>query len=183
MKKHLLKTICVAFLLAISLGADAQMTVRGTVVDATGEPVIGANIVVKGSTQGTITDFDGNYELEAADGSAVIVFSYIGMQPQEMVAKEANGKTITLKEDSEILEEVVVVGFGTQKKESLTLHIFYHHTYLKAKNVLRGVFCDFFFFLSTFFFHLLHMSKKSSTFAANFLKIRKDFGKVSLVLE
>lgn len=97
----------------------AQMTVQGTVIDATGEPVIGANVVVKGSTQGTITDFDGNYSLEVAD-NAILVFSYIGMQSQEMAAAAANGKTVTLKEDSEVLEEVVVVGFGTQKKESLT---------------------------------------------------------------
>ena len=81
--------------------------------------VIGANVLVEGSTTGTITDFDGNYSIEA-DGAAVLVFSYIGMQNQEMAAKDANGKTITLKEDSELLEEVVVVGFGAQKKESLT---------------------------------------------------------------
>lgn len=119
MKNKLLKTICTGLLLVLTAGLNAQMTVSGVVVDATGEPVIGANVLVKGSTTGTITDFDGNYSIDA-DGAAVLVFSYIGMQPLEMAAKEANGKTITLKEDSELLEEVVVVGFGAQKKESLT---------------------------------------------------------------
>ena len=121
MRNKLLKTLFTALLFVFSAGAFAQMTVQGTVMDAAGEPVIGANIVVQGSTQGTITDFDGNYSLEVAEGATVLVFSYIGMQPQEMAAKDANGKTITLKEDSELLEEVVVVGFGTQKKESLTV--------------------------------------------------------------
>ena len=120
MRNRFLKTLFTTLLFAFSAGVFAQITVQGTVMDATGEPVIGANIVVQGSTQGTITDFDGNYSLEVADGATVLVFSYIGMQPQEMAAKDANGKTITLKEDSELLEEVVVVGFGTQKKESLT---------------------------------------------------------------
>lgn len=120
MKNNLLKTICTMLLLPISVVTMAQVSVRGTVVDGKGEPVIGANIVVKGSSVGTITDFDGNYLLEVADNKAVLVFSYIGMKPVEATVPQANGKSITLKEDTEVLEEVVVVGFGTQKKESLT---------------------------------------------------------------
>ncbi|MBR1877608.1 MAG: TonB-dependent receptor [Paludibacteraceae bacterium] len=109
----------VLFLL-MALTVEASVTVKGVVVDATGEPIIGANIVVKGTTVGTITDFDGNWMLDVADLNVELQFSYIGMQPKEMTAGAANGATITLAEDTEVLEEVVVVGFGTQKKESLT---------------------------------------------------------------
>lgn len=120
MKDIFLKSLFAVLFAVSGTPMFAQLGVSGTVVDATGEPVIGANIVVKGSTQGTITDFDGNYSIEVSDGSVVLVFSYIGMQAQELAASAANGKTITLKEDAEVLEEVVVVGFGAQKKESLT---------------------------------------------------------------
>lgn len=120
MKNSLLKTIFTTFLMTVATGVIAQLTVRGMVLDASGEPIIGANVLVKGSTVGTITDFDGNYSLEVADGRIVLVFSYIGMQSQEKYASEINGKTITLSEDAEVLEEVVVVGFGTQKKATLT---------------------------------------------------------------
>lgn len=93
--------------------------VRGTVIDATGEPVIGANVTLKGSTNGTITDIDGKFALSNAKGTLVV--SFIGYKTQEIVVKgnETNLK-IELKEDSELLEEVVVVGYGTMKKESLT---------------------------------------------------------------
>lgn len=120
MKNNLLKTICTMLLLPITVVTMAQVTVRGTVVDGNGDPVIGANIVVKGSTVGTITDFDGNYSLEVASGKSLLLFTYIGMRPLEMTADEARGKRVTLTEDTEVLDEVVVVGFGTQKKESLT---------------------------------------------------------------
>ena len=120
MKDIFLKSLFAVLFAVSGTTMFAQLSVSGTVVDATGEPVIGANIVVKGSTQGTITDFDGNYSIEVSDCSVVLVFSYIGMQAQELAASAANGKTITLKEDAEVLEEVVVVGFGAQKKESLT---------------------------------------------------------------
>lgn len=94
-------------------------TVKGVVVDATGEPVIGANIMVKGTTNGTITDIDGNFSLSNAQGTLVI--SFIGYKAQEIAVKgnETNLK-IVLKEDSELLDEVVVVGYGTQKKATMT---------------------------------------------------------------
>ena len=108
------------FLLWSSISVYAAQTINGRVVDTTGEGVIGANVLVKGSTTGTITDFDGNYSIEVESMESTLVFSYIGFVTQEFRAKDANGRTITMKEDSELLEEVVVVGFGTQKKESLT---------------------------------------------------------------
>ena len=92
---------------------------KGVVKDVTGEPVIGASIVVKGTTNGTITDFDGNFSLENVKDGDVIVISFIGYTSQEVKWKGAP-LAITLKEDTKTLEEVVVVGFGTQKKVDLT---------------------------------------------------------------
>lgn len=92
--------------------------IKGQVVDVNGVPVIGASILVKGTTDGTITDIDGFFQLNNAKGTLVI--SYIGYKTQEIEIKGRTDFKIVLKEDSEILDEVVVVGYGTQKKESLT---------------------------------------------------------------
>ena len=104
----------------IFLSIDAfaqQITVKGIVKDTTGEPVIGANVVVKGTTTGTITDFDGNFQLSAKQGD-IIVVSFIGYQPQELpVAAQMN---VILKDDTEILDEVVVIGYGQVKKNDMT---------------------------------------------------------------
>ena len=91
----------------------------GTVKDAHGESVIGASVVVKGTTNGTITDFDGNFSLPDVKNGDVIVISFVGFKTQEVTW---NGKplNITLKDDAQALEEVVVVGFGSQKKTNLT---------------------------------------------------------------
>lgn len=92
---------------------------RGQVIDAkTGDPVIGVNILVKGTTNGTITDIDGKYEINAPVGS-LLQISFIGYQTVEIKAT-AGEQTIKLQEDTETLDEVVVVGYGVQKKESLT---------------------------------------------------------------
>ena len=92
---------------------------KGQVIDAqTGDPVIGVNVLVKGTTNGTITDIDGKYELNAPAG-AVLQISFIGYKTVEITAT-ASEQTIKLQEDTETLEEVVVVGYGVQKKESLT---------------------------------------------------------------
>ena len=93
--------------------------IKGTILDAkNGEPIIGANVLVKGTTNGTITDFDGNYELEAPVGSTLTV-SFIGYKTIEVKAT-AEKQTIRLTEDTETLDEVIVVGYTTQRKESLT---------------------------------------------------------------
>ena len=93
--------------------------VNGVVVDATGMPVIGANVMEKGTTNGTITDMDGKFSLEV-DKNAILVVSYIGYANQEIKVGNQNTLSITMKEDAEALDELVVVGYGTVKKSDLT---------------------------------------------------------------
>ena len=95
------------FMLCIMFTATAfaqQKTIKGTVVDATGEPLIGVNVSVKGTTIGIITDIDGNYTLEVPSKST-IVFSYIGYQTQEVAVSNQSTINVTLKEDTQKLEE------------------------------------------------------------------------------
>lgn len=99
-------------------GKKSQM-VKGTIVDASGEPIIGANVVVKGTANGTITDIDGNFALDVPEGSVLLV-SYIGYVNQEVKVDKQKILSIVLREDSKALEEVVVVGYLSQKKASLT---------------------------------------------------------------
>lgn len=94
-------------------------TITGTVVDAGGEPIIGANIRIKGTTTGTITDIDGNFSIEA-EPKSVIEISYIGYLTQEMVINNQKSIRILLREDTKTLDEVVVIGYGVQKKADLT---------------------------------------------------------------
>lgn len=105
----------------VAMGMDdvSSKKVTGTVVDVAGVPVIGANVMVKGTTNGTITDMDGKFTLEVPEG-AVLQVSYIGYTNQEVVVGKNTILTITLKEDTQSLDEVVVVGYGTQKKVNLT---------------------------------------------------------------
>lgn len=110
------------FLIALfaSIGSTAQNAkITGTVKDNTGEAVIGANVTVKGGTGGTITDIDGHFSLEAPV-NATLVVSFIGYTTQEVPLKGKTNVTITLSEDSQALDEVVVIGYGTQKKVNLT---------------------------------------------------------------
>ena len=93
-------------------------TISGKVTDQNGEPIIGANVVVKGTSNGVITDVDGNFELRNASGKLVV--SYIGYQIQEVSISGKSNLLIRLSEDSEVLDEVVVTGYGVQKKASLT---------------------------------------------------------------
>ena len=99
--------------------SDKKIQVKGSVKDAKGEPVIGATVMEKGSTNGTITDFDGNFILNVTEGSSVEI-SYIGFEPQQFNAVEGKDMAVVLKEDTELLDEVVVVGYGTMKKINLT---------------------------------------------------------------
>ena len=103
-----LKKLFLSFaLMVVSTVMYAQTEISGTVVDATGESVIGATVKEKGTANGTVTDFDGNFTLKVNEG-AILVISYIGYQTQEVPAQQ--GMKVTLKDDSELLKEVVVTG-------------------------------------------------------------------------
>lgn len=97
-----------------------HIKVVGNVVDATGEPVIGASVMVNGTTNGAVTDIDGNYTLTDVPSNAEITISYIGYQPMTLKATDDKLANVTLQEDNKVLNEVVVVGYGTQKKANLT---------------------------------------------------------------
>ena len=97
-----------------------SVTIKGVVTDKTGMPIIGANVIEKGTTNGIITDFDGNYTLNVANGNAVLVFSYIGYKSQEIVVGNQKTIDVVLAEDTEMMDEVVVIGYGTQKKGDVT---------------------------------------------------------------
>lgn len=113
------RTILLSLLLMLlCLPAAAQKsTVKGTVVDAMSEPIIGATVTEKGTKNITITDADGNFTISVKSGATLVV-NYIGFQTQEV--KAANGMQVTMQEESQTLSDVVVVGYGTQKKGSLT---------------------------------------------------------------
>jgi tonB-linked outer membrane protein, susC/ragA family len=107
--------------LATPVISQKSKQITGTVIDDTGLPVIGANILVKGTTNGTVTDVDGKFTLENVPEGALLIVSYIGFLEQDVkVSHNKNVFHITLKEDTQKLEEVVVVGYGTQKKANLT---------------------------------------------------------------
>lgn len=103
----------------LAANANQQKQVSGVVVDTNGDPVIGANIVEKGTTNGTISDLEGRFHLNAAPGTTLVI-TYIGYIPQEVKVDGRSSLTITLHEDSEVLDEVVVIGYGTMRKKDLT---------------------------------------------------------------
>ena len=103
---------------SVSLFAQ-QVLVRGIVKDASGEPIIGASLLEIGTTNGTVTDFDGNFELNVANNAKLQV-SYLGYQTQEVVANGKAPMVVILKEDSYALGEVVAIGYGSQKKKEVT---------------------------------------------------------------
>ena len=103
-----------------TLYAQNKVTLKGTVFDMSGNTVIGASVVLKGNTTiGTITDLDGNFQLAVPNDNATLVISFIGMKTKEVKVSSQKPVTVTLEDDSQQLEEVVVVGFGQQKKESV----------------------------------------------------------------
>lgn len=108
-------------MLMFSLIIFAQTkTITGSVKDTLGEPIIGVNVLVKGTTNGTITDFDGNYSLSNVKDEDVLVFSYISYVSQEVKVDARSSIDVVLQEDSQTLDEIVVVGYGTMKKSDLT---------------------------------------------------------------
>lgn len=118
MKEKLQKLFVALTLMMVTAVSWAQTEIKGHVVDETGEGVIGATIMEKGTNNGTITDFDGNFTLKVSKAGAVITISYIGYDTQELPAKP--DMQVQLKEDNTTLSEVVVVGYQVQRKADLT---------------------------------------------------------------
>jgi TonB-linked SusC/RagA family outer membrane protein len=122
MKMKRSKNLCYRLLMMLAvvffaLDVSAQTTINGQVKDDMGEAIIGASIVVKGTSNGTVTDFDGNFTLKCQSG-AKLVITYIGYTPQEVAAKD--GMLVTMKEDVAQLNEVVVVGYGSMAKKEIS---------------------------------------------------------------
>ena len=124
--------LCIMGIFLTAQAFAQAITVKGTVTDGTGETVIGANVVVKGTTNGTTTGLDGKFTLHANEGDMIII-SFIGYQPQEV--KAASILNVILKEDSKLLEDVVVIGYGTAKKNDLTGSV----TAIKPDEMNRGL--------------------------------------------
>lgn len=109
-----------ALMVLCSTGALAQNKVSGTVVDANGEAVIGASVVVKGTSTGTVTDLDGNFTIPNVPQNGSLVVSYVGYATQTVPVGGKSSINITLQEDRQLLDDVVVVGYGVQKKRDVT---------------------------------------------------------------
>ncbi len=116
-KSQFYRLLMLMAVVVFALDVSAQATISGHVKDDTGEGVIGATIMEKGTSNGTVTDFDGNFKLECKEG-ATLVITYIGFDPQEVTAKD--GLDITLREDVAQLNEVVVVGYGSMAKKEIS---------------------------------------------------------------
>jgi len=120
MKKLSLVLALVLFALS---AASAQRTINGTITDVQKEALIGASIIVKGAATGTVTDFDGKFSLSLPPGSNMLVVSYTGFTTKEVEVGNSNTLDIILEESATQLSEVVVVGYGTQIKATLTGNI------------------------------------------------------------
>ena len=134
-KQGMQKTMFYVFFLLCSTVMMAQNKVSGTVLDATGEPLIGVSVLEAGTSNGVVTDFGGNFTLTVKQGANLVV-SYIGYVTQTVAAQ--NGMKITLEEDNQVLNEVVVVGYGTMRRKDVTSSI----TTVKAEDLNKGVFTD-----------------------------------------
>ena len=119
MRKYLFMLVCLCF---ATVAMAQQKMVKGVVTATNGETVIGATVQEKGTEIGALTDVNGAYSIHVAPG-ATLVFSYMGYQPQEIAVGNNTVINVTMAEDNELLEEVVVVGYGVQKKSSLTASV------------------------------------------------------------
>jgi iron complex outermembrane receptor protein len=129
------KAMFFVFFLLCSAVMMAQNKVSGTVLDATGEPLIGVSVLEAGTNNGVVTDYDGNFALTVKQG-ARLTFSYVGYTTKTLAA--ANGMKVTLEEDNKVLNEVVVVGYGTMRRKDVTSSI----TTVKSEDLNKGVFSD-----------------------------------------
>ena len=123
MRQKLLNVFLVCLLCLTSTAAAlAQQTIKvtGKVIDSTNEGVPGVNVQVKGGSLGTITDVDGNYKIDVPNSKSVLVFSFIGYETQEVSVGNKTVINVSLKDDTQVLDEVVVVAYGTARKGDVT---------------------------------------------------------------
>lgn len=116
------RTIYLLFFFVLTAGLQAQVTepITGTVIDTDGNPLIGVTVVEKGTSTGTVTDLDGNFSLSVAGSTSILRFTYIGFSPSEILIGSQTDISVTLDTDSATLDEIVVIGYGTQKRADVT---------------------------------------------------------------
>ncbi|WP_435132159.1 SusC/RagA family TonB-linked outer membrane protein [Formosa sp. A9] len=119
MKRKLIYLLVFVFSLLSGVGYAQTKVIQGTIIDDSGMPIPGVNVLLKGTTNGTVSDFDGNYEISALAGET-LVFSYVGFQTIEKTVGTSNSIDVILQTDTAVLDEVLVVGYGTQKKSDVT---------------------------------------------------------------
>lgn len=119
----------------ISMAAHAQTVVKGNISDSQGEPVIGASVIEKGTSNGVITDFDGNFSLNVSSPTATLLISYVGYVPQEVSANGTSPLKVVMVEDSKMLDEIVVIGYGIQRKGDVTSSV----ASVKAESFNKGM--------------------------------------------
>ena len=124
----------IAMAIPAQVFAQSKYEVKGVVVDTTGTPVIGASVVEQGTTNGVTTDLNGQYVLRVNSAESVVVISFIGYKTQELVASSSLLQNLVLEEDSEMIDDVVVIGYGTVKKNDLTGSV----VAVKAEELNRG---------------------------------------------
>ena len=123
LKETLMRSWCLMFLLMFlhaSVLAQSAKNVTGTVIDETGEALIGATVTESGSAKGVITDFDGNFSLEVSSGATAIQVSYVGYKTKTVNIPATGKLTIRMEADETMLQETVVIGYGVQRKSDLT---------------------------------------------------------------
>ena len=114
------RVMVLVFLSVFSIGIWAQSKITGTVVDAAGEPIIGASVVVKGTSNGAVTDLNGNFTIPKGAQNATLTISYVGYSTQNVATNGRQSVKVVLQENRKVLDEVVVVGYGTMKKSDMT---------------------------------------------------------------
>ncbi|MDE6164047.1 MAG: SusC/RagA family TonB-linked outer membrane protein [Muribaculaceae bacterium] len=127
--------MCVAIAFWVAAGFTAFADVKGTIQDKEGEPIVGATVLVKGTQKGAAADLDGNFVLTGVDANATLLVSAVGYTPQEIALKGRTSITVTLLEDSKVLDDVVVIGYGSLQKKQVTSSI----TSIKGDDLVAGV--------------------------------------------
>ena len=121
LKSNLFRVLLLVMALILNIEVFAQTTVNGLVIDSNREPVIGASVLVKGTTTGAATDFDGRFTLKVPDENSILVISYVGCETREVAANSAELQSgVIMRENVQNLDELVVIGYGSVKKSDAT---------------------------------------------------------------